>query len=270
MKKEDQTCLEKIRMERGPAVVLPDGSKITSTKVGLLPISDSISEKGRKARIVPGLKSASLISLGQLADDGCDVRINDKRLKVTKEKETIMTGHRNYTDGLYDVHITKTKDKRYDIDKIAMTKLNMILEQRILQDKQLQNAKKKLNHDELREIEKSNVIIQRNKKPAELVEFLHGCCGSPVKSTFLKAIKKGYFNSWPGLTTKLVNDHLLPSPATAKGHIKQERQHLQSTKIKTEDTVTEKDFRIEDQLERQKIEDDFFPSRSYQKKEKMR
>ena len=114
------------------------------------------------------------------------------------------------------------------------------------------------------------MIIQRNKKPAELVEFLHGCCGSPVKSTFLKAIKKGYFNSWPGLTTKLVNDHLLPSPATAKGHIKQERQHLQSTKIKIEDTVTEKDNIIEDQLEQQKIEDDFFRNKKYQEKEKMK
>ena len=120
---------------------------------------------------MPGLKSASLISLGQLTDDGCDVRMNDKKLKVTKEKETIMTGHRNFTDGLYDVHITKKKDKRYDIDIIAMNKLNILLEQRMLQDKQeqktqkkqLQNTIKKLKHNNLKKFEKSNVIIQKNK-----------------------------------------------------------------------------------------------------------
>ena len=63
-----------------------------------------------------------------------------------------------------------------------------------------------------------------------LIKYLHPSCFSPVPSTFKQAIKKGFLQSWPGLTTKMVDKYLPPSEATAKGHIRQERQHLQSTK----------------------------------------
>jgi hypothetical protein len=54
-----------------------------------------------------------------------------------------------------------------------------------------------------------------------------------VKYTFFIAIDKVFFETWPGLTDKLVKKHLHPSPSTAKGHLSQTRQHLQSTKPPT-------------------------------------
>ena len=33
-----------------------------------------------------------------------------------------------------------------------------------------------------------------------LVRYMHAAAGLPVRSTWLKAIKNGNFNSWPGLT----------------------------------------------------------------------
>ena len=60
----------------------------------------------------------------------------------------------------------------------------------------------------------------------------HGVLFSPVYSTLLKAIKKGHFMDFPGFTENLITKHLLPDIATTKRHHNQERQQLQTTKIK--------------------------------------
>jgi hypothetical protein len=64
----------------------------------------------------------------------------------------------------------------------------------------------------------------------ELIEYLHACCFSPVPSTWKKAIRRGYFTTWPGLTEKLVQKHLPKSDATTKGHLDQQRKNIRSTK----------------------------------------
>ena len=35
-----------------------------------------------------------------------------------------------------------------------------------------------------------------------LTEFLYGAAGYPSIDTLIKAVKKGYFATWPGLTVK--------------------------------------------------------------------
>ena len=65
---------------------------------------------------------------------------------------------------------------------------------------------------------------------AELVQYLHRCAFSPVVHTWTKAINAGYFAIWPGLTSELVRKHLPKLLATAKGHLKQDRQNIRSTK----------------------------------------
>ena len=50
-------------------------------------------------------------------------------------------------------------------------------------------------------------------------------------STWLQAIKNGHFLTLPRSDVNLINNHLTHSIATAKGHITQERQKLQSTKL---------------------------------------
>ena len=41
-----------------------------------------------------------------------------------------------------------------------------------------------------------------------------------------KSYKKGYLTTCPGLDVSLSDKHLPPSINTAKGHLKQERQHI--------------------------------------------
>ena len=68
-----------------------------------------------------------------------------------------------------------------------------------------------------------------------MVQFLHAACFSPTIKTFLQAIKNGDLKSWPGLTQSLVKQFLQDQPATALGHLRQERKNLQSTNLETHD-----------------------------------
>ena len=55
--------------------------------------------------ISPGLKRASLISIGQLCDDSCTVLLNKRKMLAIKENQIILEGNRNYSDGLWDIPI---------------------------------------------------------------------------------------------------------------------------------------------------------------------
>jgi hypothetical protein len=78
-----------------------------------------------------------------------------------------------------------------------------------------------------------NSAYQTNKMPA-LIQFLHTAAFSPVPSTWIVAIQRGFFQSWPGLTTAAVRKHLPKSEAATKGHLDQTRKNVRSTKIKME------------------------------------
>ena len=75
--------------------------------------------------------------------------------------------------------------------------------------------------------------IQDIHTKKDLAAIHHGSAFSPVPSTFLWAIGRGHFQSWPGLTTNLVSKHLAKSLATSKGHLRMQLKNIQSTKIAT-------------------------------------
>ena len=89
--------------------------------------------------------------------------------------------------------------------------------------------------------EEANNVYELSKQ-GDIIKYLHRACFSPCKDTWLRAIRAGYFKSWPGLTVQAVSKHLQKSSATLKGHMKQERKNLRSTKPKpspTEPTASE-------------------------------
>jgi hypothetical protein len=76
-----------------------------------------------------------------------------------------------------------------------------------------------------------------------LSNYLHDACFSPVKSTWITAIKNGNLTSWPGLTEHAVEYHLSKSTSTTKGHLNQQRQNARTTKVKnTKVIMTEPDL----------------------------
>jgi hypothetical protein len=78
-----------------------------------------------------------------------------------------------------------------------------------------------------------------NINQKDLINYLHAACFSPVKSTWITAIKNGHFTSWPGLTEHDVEKHLSKSTSTTKGHLNQQRQHARSTKVKEPKVIME-------------------------------
>ena len=91
---QDAKHLQNIQNQTGPIVVLPDNSKMTSTKTGSLPFP-GLSSKAQQAHIYPKLQSASLISVGKLCDDGCDVTFRKNDVTAVKNNNIVLSGKRN-------------------------------------------------------------------------------------------------------------------------------------------------------------------------------
>ena len=58
------------------------------------------------------------------------------------------------------------------------------------------------------------------KKQPEIVRYLHAAAGFPTKATWLRAIKLGFYASWPGLSAKAVYKHFPESEETQKVHMR--------------------------------------------------
>ena len=198
---KDKHILHHLIKKLGPTVFLPNNESITSTASGYLPIPQ-LSPTSNTTHILPGLKSSSLLSLGQICDDNCIVQLTKSHLYVFKNNKIILTGYRNSNDGLWDVPLPQS--------------IQQVPQQNIT------NRLPASNHH-------LNVIIRKSTTKRDLAQYYHACAFSPSSSTFIKAIRKGHFITWPGLTGSLISKFLPPSIFTAKGHLNQEMKHLQST-----------------------------------------
>lgn len=71
--------------------------------------------------------------------------------------------------------------------------------------------------------------ILRSDTDEAFTKFVHTSFGSPVLSTFLHAARKGYLAAYPRLTPAMITAYLSLTAATARGHLDQHRQGLDST-----------------------------------------
>ena len=84
---EDSHILSDHLNVQDPNVTLPENLCINSNEEGITPLSLFLSTQAKKASIMPGLKSSSLISIGQLADEDCTILLDKKSsspLKIQK------------------------------------------------------------------------------------------------------------------------------------------------------------------------------------------
>ena len=84
-REKDAHILDHIKEEIGPPVKLPNSETINDNKVGSLPNLSKLSSAAKKVRILKDLHSSNLLSLGQLADDGCTTEISQHDLIIKKE-----------------------------------------------------------------------------------------------------------------------------------------------------------------------------------------
>jgi hypothetical protein len=72
----------------------------------------------------------------------------------------------------------------------------------------------------------------------QTVQYLHAAAGHPTEDTWLKAIRKGNYNSWPLVDMKKVRKYFPESEETQFGHMRGQRQGVQSTRT-THPTVAD-------------------------------
>lgn len=190
-------CRNKQPITNGLEVKLPNNATLTSTHTAEIQL-DGVPSGAMQAHIFPQLGNA-LISVGQLCDYGCETSFNATECNVTNRLgRCVLRGPRDQRTGLWRVDLAAPTG--------ALPS---------------QNPQPPVQH------ELNSVYHTKTKR--ELVQYLHAACGSPVPSTWIKAIENGNFATWPGLTTALVRKYLPESVATAKGHLHHIRQHIRST-----------------------------------------
>jgi len=65
---------------------------------------------------------------------------------------------------------------------------------------------------------------------ANSVKYSHQAMCNPKISSLLKALRTGFLKGCPNLSEELVTKYLNPSPATAKGHMRQMKKGIRSMK----------------------------------------
>ena len=196
---------------KAPILVgLPNGDCLQSTNKECTLALMQLPTTARTAHIIPGLTHSSLISIGTLCDAGCTATFDSTHVKITKNDMTLLTGIREHRTGLWRLPLV-------DPPTLHINDHNKITEAPTHKLHQLNS-------------------VYSTTTIAALVKFLHAAAFSPVVSTWIKAIKNGFFQSWPGLTATAVHKHFPHSVASTKGHMDQTRKNIRS-KFLDEDCI---------------------------------
>jgi hypothetical protein len=183
-------CLNKVKSRTPLTVRLPNGAMMESSHTAELDIPE-LNAAASKAHVFPRIANHSLLSVGQLCNEGYIVTFKQASVTICdSEKSQILNGPRDLDTGLWRINLKQTN-----------------------------------NH--IPEPIANNVYELRNT--CALVHYLHKALFSPTKSAILQAVKDGHLITWPGLTENAINKHLKLTPATAMGHMNQRRQNIRST-----------------------------------------
>ena len=66
----------------------------------------------------------------------------------------------------------------------------------------------------------------------EIIRYMHVVAGFSTKATWIKAIRRGNYRTWPGLMVEMVTKNFPKSEKRIKGHNRKIKAGLRSTKVK--------------------------------------
>jgi hypothetical protein len=124
---------------------------------------NSLPRAAREAHTIPGLTHSSLISIGKLWDAGCTAEFNHEKVVIKYNNRHILEGPRDTRTGLWRIPMNPTSTK-----------------------------------PTTNKTQQCNGAYTTQSIP-ELIKFLHATAFSPTKMIWLKAIKQGFYQSWPGV-----------------------------------------------------------------------
>ena len=77
-----------------PTVLSANGAIMRPTHSGVLPLSPLLSDKAQSAFVLDDLRTGTLVSLSQLCDDDCLAIFSRFDVKLVKDNQVLLTGHR--------------------------------------------------------------------------------------------------------------------------------------------------------------------------------
>jgi hypothetical protein len=144
-----------------------------------------------KAHVFPGMENHSLLSVGQICDEGYIVTFKQDTVTICNSGSChLLSGPRDVNTGLWRINLRQTN---YHIPEPIV----------------------------------NNVYELRNT--GALVHYLHTALFSQTKSAMLQAVKDRHLITWTGMTEEAINKHLKLTLATAVGHMNQRRKNIRST-----------------------------------------
>ncbi len=148
---------------------------------------------------------ASLIGIRVLCDAGCTVVFTKAKCDIIYNGKIILRGYKDPSTDLWTLPIN------------AMT-----------EDSNGKVGKPHRNPSIIDNSERVDLATFTHsiRMRANSVMFAHQSLCNPKISTLLKATRRGFVRGCPNMSAKLILKYLNPSPATAKGHMKQPRQGI--------------------------------------------
>jgi hypothetical protein len=207
-------------------VALADGCRVMSTHMCDIVLPDLPTTQ--VGHIIPELSIASLFGIRVLTDAGCTVEFDNKKCVVKYNNKTILVGLKDPATDLWTLPIVGPAGKTTQVMHKGMQNPLAIpvcasahacgsggKATTSLQNPPPSNQVSFFTH---------TVCTKANS-----IKFPHQSLCSPRISTLLKAIQRGFLKGCPNLTAKCITRYLNPSPAAAKGHMKQPHQGICST-----------------------------------------
>jgi hypothetical protein len=191
-------------------IITASGAELPVTQAALLLIA-ALSKGAREALVVPGMTQQALMSVSTLANNGYT---------------TVFLPHQK------GVHIFAAND--VTVDAAAPPVLQGWRDERglwIVPFADDNSPSPSLN------IAEEAMSVYELPSTKEVVRFLHGALGFPTKPTLLMAARNGNLVTFPGLTPENISKHFPESDETQKGHMKQTKQGVRSTKVIDEEAA---------------------------------
>lgn len=194
---EDEAEFDETGQTSDKVYVMPMKDEASATKLMKLKRNE-LRDKAKEVNLLPGVHS-TLVSGVKLADEDY-VTITDKNkvavfdgrkvtIKVTER--AVIEGYRDRKTGLWRIPL-RSKVENENMDTMIIDRPDP--------------------HHAISHVFELPSI-------AKTITYFHACAGFPPKETWIRAIRKGTFNTWPGLSVKAVNRHFPDSDETQKGHI---------------------------------------------------
>ena len=124
----------------------------------------NVSKQASEADILPSFQHL-LLSVGQLCDDDCTAIFSKHQCTIyNKHNKPVITGIQNHTTGLYEQEMPAHNSTNAHWANATLPTSNLW----------------------------------------EHIKYLHQCVFSPTTRTWVQAVKKGHFKTWPGVTVEAI------------------------------------------------------------------